>query len=42
MHLLEEADVVNAIMYLLSDKSDMINGVCLPIDGGFLSARTIK
>ena len=28
-------DVVDAIVYLLSDKSAMINGVILPIDGGF-------
>lgn len=27
--------VVNAIVYLLSDKADMINGAILPIDGGF-------
>lgn len=27
--------VVNAIIYLLSDKSDMINGAILPIDGGY-------
>lgn len=33
----EVKDVVNAVMYLLSDKSDMINGVTLPIDGGFLA-----
>ena len=35
-------DVVNAVLYLLSDKSDMINGTTLPIDGGFLAARTMK
>ena len=28
-------DVVDAIVYLLSDRSAMINGVILPIDGGF-------
>ncbi|XP_067128102.1 L-xylulose reductase-like [Centruroides vittatus] len=27
--------VVNGIIYLLSDKADMINGAILPIDGGF-------
>ncbi|KAI0233424.1 L-xylulose reductase [Lamellibrachia satsuma] len=27
-------DVVNAVMYLLSDKADMINGVTLDVDGG--------
>ncbi len=30
----EVKDVVHAIMYLLSDKADMINGATLPIDGG--------
>jgi len=30
-------DVVHPILFLLSDKSDMINGVTLPIDGGFLA-----
>ncbi|KAF2360999.1 NAD(P)-binding domain, partial [Trinorchestia longiramus] len=32
----EVEDVVNATIYLLSDKSDMINGHMLPVDGGFL------
>ena len=27
-------DVVHAVMYLLSDKADMINGVTLAVDGG--------
>ncbi|XP_078427115.1 L-xylulose reductase-like isoform X2 [Cetorhinus maximus] len=31
-------EVVNAIIFLLSDKSSMINGVTLPVDGGFLSS----
>jgi NAD(P)-dependent dehydrogenase (short-subunit alcohol dehydrogenase family) len=30
-------DVANAVAYLLSDKSDMINGDTLMIDGGFLA-----
>eukprot|EP01118_Nematostelium_gracile_P018122 TRINITY_DN7943_c0_g1_i2.p1 TRINITY_DN7943_c0_g1~~TRINITY_DN7943_c0_g1_i2.p1 ORF type:complete len:142 (-),score=40.85 TRINITY_DN7943_c0_g1_i2:77-502(-) len=30
-------EVSEAIAYLLSDKASMINGVILPIDGGFLS-----
>ncbi|XP_059804559.1 L-xylulose reductase-like [Hypanus sabinus] len=34
----ELEDVVNAIIFLLSDKSAMINGVTLPVDGGFLSS----
>jgi len=38
----EVKDVVNPILYLLSDKSDMISGVMLPIDGGFLATRTLK
>ena len=33
----EVEDVVNAVLYLLSDKADMINGSTLPIDGGFLA-----
>lgn len=33
----EVEDVVNAILFLLSDKSKMINGVTLPVDGGFLA-----
>lgn len=34
----EVEDVVNAVVYLLSDQSDMVNGHLLPIDGGFLAA----
>jgi len=30
----EEKDVVNAVLYLLSEASDMVNGSCLPVDGG--------
>ena len=30
-------EVVDVILYLLSDKSSMVNGVLLPIDGGFLA-----
>ncbi|XP_063077280.1 L-xylulose reductase [Engraulis encrasicolus] len=33
----EVDDVVNSILFLLSDKSAMTNGVILPIDGGFLA-----
>ncbi|KAI6655137.1 L-xylulose reductase-like [Oopsacas minuta] len=33
----EVKDVVHAILYLLSDKADMINGSTLAIDGGFLA-----
>ncbi|EDO38087.1 predicted protein [Nematostella vectensis] len=32
----EEQDVVDAILYLLSDKAAMIHGTCLPVDGGKL------
>lgn len=38
----EVADVVRPIMFLLSEQSDMINGVQLPIDGGFLACATMK
>ncbi|XP_077979414.1 L-xylulose reductase-like [Glandiceps talaboti] len=34
----EVEDIVNGIIYLLSDKAAMITGTCLPIDGGFLAA----
>lgn len=30
-------DVAHAVAYLLSDQADMIHGVMLPIDGGFLA-----
>ncbi len=33
----EVNEVVEPIVYLLSDKSSMINGAVLPIDGGFLA-----
>ncbi|XP_033840850.1 L-xylulose reductase [Periophthalmus magnuspinnatus] len=32
----EVEDVVNSILFLLSDKSNMISGATLPVDGGFL------
>ncbi|MCX5662597.1 MAG: glucose 1-dehydrogenase [Planctomycetota bacterium] len=31
-------DVAHAVAYLLSEQADMIHGVMLPVDGGFLSA----
>ncbi|XP_032525460.2 L-xylulose reductase-like [Danaus plexippus] len=34
----EVSEVSDAVLYLLSDKASMINGVELPIDGGFLAA----
>ncbi|XP_060581160.1 D-erythrulose reductase-like [Ruditapes philippinarum] len=34
--LAEEEDVVNATIFLLSDKSSMINGAILPVDGGMV------
>ena len=37
LSLSEVKDVVHPILYLLSDKADMINGATLPIDGGFLA-----
>ncbi|KAI8435937.1 hypothetical protein MSG28_004105 [Choristoneura fumiferana] len=33
----EVSEVVNAVVFLLSDRSSMISGVELPIDGGFLA-----
>jgi len=32
--LTEESDVVNAVLYLLSDSAAMINGATLFVDGG--------
>ncbi len=32
----ETSDVVDAIVFLLSDKSAMVNGVIMPIDGGLI------
>ncbi|XP_071547374.1 L-xylulose reductase-like [Panulirus ornatus] len=34
----EVEDVVNAVVFLLSDESDMVNGHLLAVDGGFLAA----
>ena len=31
-----EEDVVNSILFLLSEQSSMLNGVTLPVDGGQL------
>nr|XP_033816794.1 L-xylulose reductase [Geotrypetes seraphini] len=36
-HFAEIDDVVNAVLFLLSDRSAMITGVTLPVDGGFLA-----
>ncbi|KAK2714181.1 D-erythrulose reductase-like [Artemia franciscana] len=33
----EVDDVVNAIVFLLSDNAAMITGTCLPVDGGYLA-----
>jgi len=32
----EVTDVIDAVMFLLSDSAAMINGSTLPVDGGFL------
>ncbi|XP_017887597.1 L-xylulose reductase [Ceratina calcarata] len=34
----EVSEVIDAVVYLLSDRSSMINGVNLPVDGGFLAS----
>jgi len=33
----QPADVARAVAYLLSDSADMVHGVTLPVDGGFLA-----
>lgn len=33
----EVSEVVDPVIYLLSDQSSFINGTCLPIEGGFLA-----
>nr|XP_022916753.1 L-xylulose reductase [Onthophagus taurus] len=33
----EVREVTDAVLYLLSDKSSLITGSCLPVDGGFLA-----
>lgn len=36
-HFAETEDVINSILFLLSDKARMTNGAMLPVDGGFLA-----
>lgn len=38
MGICEPEDIANAVVFLLSDKSRMITGQCLPVDGGKLSS----
>jgi L-xylulose reductase len=33
----EVEEVIHAILFLMSDKASMINGITLPVDGGFLA-----
>ena len=35
----EPEDVSDAVLYLLSDGAAMLNGLVLPVDGGFLATR---
>uniref|UniRef100_A0A6B2LG63 L-xylulose reductase n=1 Tax=Arcella intermedia TaxID=1963864 RepID=A0A6B2LG63_9EUKA len=35
----EPSDVSEAVLFLLSPKASMINGITLPIDGGFLASK---
>ncbi len=38
VHITEVDEIVNPILFLLSDQSAMVNGTTLPIDGGFLAS----
>ncbi len=38
VHITEVEEIVNPILFLLSDQSSMVNGTTLPIDGGFLAS----
>merc|ERR1719456_2186481 len=38
----EVEDVVDPILFLLSDASSMLNGSVMPIEGGFASTATLK
>ena len=33
----EPDEVVDAILYLLSERSSMVNGILMPVDGGYLA-----
>lgn len=32
-------DISDAVLFLLSDRAAMLNGVILPVDGGFLASK---
>ena len=34
-------DIASAVAFLVSDRSDYVNGHCLVVDGGFLTGRTL-
>ena len=33
----EPIDVANAVILLLSDQAEMLNGIIVPVDGGFMA-----
>ncbi len=34
----ESSDIAEVILFLLSDEAAMVNGISMPVDGGFMIA----